>query len=77
VQRKEEGVEYNIIVVLRRSGLTAQEAFNKVSEMLREAYRDWYLALARLPQWGEEIDSQVQRYIRALENIVRADLNWR
>jgi hypothetical protein len=72
-----EGVDYNIIAVLQRTGLTPQEAFDRVAEMLKDAYRDWYLALARLPQWGEEIDRQVQKYIHAMENIVRADLNWR
>ncbi|GAT29770.1 terpene synthase metal binding domain protein [Aspergillus luchuensis] len=51
-------------------------AFNHVGEMLIERYRDWYLALAALPTWGERIDADVQEYIRGVQNVVRANLHW-
>jgi hypothetical protein len=33
--------------------------------------------MAALPQWGEKIDRQVQTYIQGVQNVVRANLNWR
>lgn len=45
--------------------------------MIRERYRQWYLALAKLPTWGEEIDRQVHSYIKGVENIILANANWR
>jgi hypothetical protein len=45
--------------------------------MLSACYRDWYLAIASLPSWGEKIDMDVQRYIAIVKNVVLANLNWR
>lgn len=45
--------------------------------MLVTRYREWYLALVELPSWGERVDSDVQRYIRGIQNVVQANLNWR
>jgi len=56
--------------------MPAQMAFNYVGSMLISRYRDWYLALAELPSWGERIDYAVQEYIRGVANIVKANLNW-
>ena len=73
-----EGVNHNIIAIYRLgSGLSAQGAFDKVGESLKARYRDWYLAQAALPQWGEHIDSQVQRYIMGVQDVVLANLHWR
>lgn len=52
-------------------------AFNHIGNMLVARYRDWYLALAELPSWGEHVDAQVQQYIRGVQNVVTANLNWR
>lgn len=71
-----EGVPHNIVTVLRQSGMTIQEAFNEAGAYLRNCYRDWYLTQADLPLWGEEVAGQVQKYIRALETCVMANLNW-
>ncbi len=56
--------------------MTTQQAFDYTSELLKEGYRDWYLAQARLSQWTEEIDVEVQRYISALQSIMLASLHW-
>lgn len=45
--------------------------------LLRARYRTWYVAQSELPQWGEEIDTQVQTYIRACQDVILANLNWR
>ena len=39
--------------------MKAQEAFDYMGELLKARFREWYLALADLPQWGEAIDMQV------------------
>jgi hypothetical protein len=52
-------------------------AFDHIGEMLVSCYRDWYMALAELPSWGERIDAEVQQYIRGVQNVVMANLNWR
>lgn len=57
--------------------MPAQQAFDHVNNMLRACYRKWYLALAELPQWGEKVDEEVQKYIRGVQDVVLANLNWR
>lgn len=74
---QKEGVSHNLVAICRHNGMPAQVAFNHVGEMLIERYRDWYLALAALPTWGERIDADVQEYIRGVQNVVRANLHWR
>ncbi|KGO69972.1 Terpenoid synthase [Penicillium italicum] len=76
--RKEKALDesYNIISIYQQQGYTVQEAFNKVERSLSECYRDWYLALAQLPSWGEEIDSQVQLYIDGVQNAALANIHW-
>lgn len=54
-----------------------QSSFDLAGELLRTRYREWYLALAELPTWGEEVDRQVQVYIGDVQNITLANLNWR
>ncbi|ERF68386.1 hypothetical protein EPUS_06802 [Endocarpon pusillum Z07020] len=72
-----EGVNHNLVAIFRINGMPAQQAFEAVNALLRKCYRDWYLALADLPQWGEKIDAQVQKYIQGVQDVVLANLNWR
>ncbi|RAL02054.1 terpene synthase family protein [Aspergillus ibericus CBS 121593] len=73
---QKEGVSHNLVAICRHNGMPAQMAFNHVGSMLTERYRDWYLALAALPTWGERIDADVQQYIRGIQNVARANLHW-
>ncbi|PYI05323.1 pentalenene synthase [Aspergillus sclerotiicarbonarius CBS 121057] len=75
-KEEKEGVSHNLVAICRHNGMPAQMAFNHVGNMLTERYRDWYLALAALPTWGERIDAGVQQYIRGVQNVVRANLHW-
>lgn len=61
----------------QQEGRTIQEAFDEVERSLSQCYRDWYLALAKLPSWGEEIDAQVQMYIEGVQNAALANIHWR
>ncbi|PWY75125.1 pentalenene synthase [Aspergillus heteromorphus CBS 117.55] len=75
-KEEKEGVRHNMVAICRHNGMPAQMAFNHIGSMLAERYRDWYLALAALPTWGEPVDADVQKYIRGVQNVVRANLHW-
>ncbi|PWY91371.1 pentalenene synthase [Aspergillus sclerotioniger CBS 115572] len=75
-KEEKEGVTHNLVAICRHNGMPAQMAFDHVGNMLIERYRDWYLALAELPTWGERVDADVQQYIRGVQNVVRANLHW-
>jgi hypothetical protein len=70
------GVNTNVIKWYMDSGLSQQEAYNETDELLKYRYRRWYLALADLPIWGEDVDMQVQKYIEGCKDVVLANLNW-
>ncbi|PYH95298.1 pentalenene synthase [Aspergillus ellipticus CBS 707.79] len=75
-KEERDGVSHNMVAICRHNGMPAQMAFNHIGNMLTERYRDWYLALAALPTWGERVDADVQQYIRGVQNVVRANLHW-
>jgi hypothetical protein len=54
-----------------------QTAFDSVGKLLDDLYRRWYIALAKLPSWGERVDAGVQKYIGSVRAVVMANLNWR
>ena len=71
------GVLHNIIQLFRHQGLSQQKAYDRVDVLLRERYRWWYLSLSQIPVYGERLDVDVQKYIRACQDVVLANLNWR
>ncbi|PVH78127.1 pentalenene synthase [Cadophora sp. DSE1049] len=71
-----EGVTHNLIAVLRQSGMSTQEAFDHAGDMLKNCYRDWYIAQSQVPQVSQAIDYDIQKYIDAVRNIMLANLNW-
>ncbi|CAL00339.1 uncharacterized protein An09g06090 [Aspergillus niger] len=66
----------NLIKIYLRQGFSVQAAFDEAGKLLAACYRDWYLTLADLPSWGEDVDAQVQTYIDGLQNTVLADIHW-
>ncbi|KAH7317036.1 isoprenoid synthase domain-containing protein [Stachybotrys elegans] len=72
----EQGVDHNILTVLKYQGYTLQEAVDIVDQMIRGCYKKWYGALAELPIWGEKIDRQVLKYIEGCRNIALGNLHW-
>ena len=71
------GCDFNLVASYLHRGLSIEEAFGKCEELLRKRFRDWYLAQAELPLWGQELDAKVQKYIQGVQNVVAANLNWR
>ncbi|RAK94265.1 terpene synthase metal binding domain protein [Aspergillus costaricaensis CBS 115574] len=76
--RKEQLLDENsnLIKIYLRDGFSVQAAFDEAGKLLATCYRDWYLALADLPSWGEDVDAQVQTYIEGLQNVVLANIHW-
>ncbi|PYH60795.1 terpene synthase family protein [Aspergillus niger CBS 101883] len=66
----------NLIKIYLRQGFSVQAAFDEAGKLLAACYRDWYLTLADLPSWGEDVDAQVQTYIDGLQNTVLANIHW-
>ncbi|KAI8624673.1 Presilphiperfolan-8-beta-ol synthase [Xylariaceae sp. FL1651] len=72
----EYDVEHNLIILLKKQGLSDQEAVERIGDMLDDCYRRWYRALAEMPIWGEEIDRQVLKYVDGCRNIALGNLYW-
>ncbi|KAI0808724.1 Presilphiperfolan-8-beta-ol synthase [Xylaria sp. FL0064] len=72
----EYGVDHNLIILLKKQGLSAQQAVDKIEEMLDDCYRRWYRALAEMPVWGEDIDREVLKYVDGCRNIALGNLYW-
>lgn len=74
----EEGGQNSIILVLRRSGLTEQEAMDRIGEMVEDCYQRWHEALNDLPPCDDDqTRSDVLRYVEGCQNIVLGNLHWR
>jgi len=71
-----EGNQHNLIAVMRRTGLTAQQAFDVAGSMLEERYNDWKVALAAVPSWDAQVDDEVAWYIQGIKNVALGNVNW-
>ncbi|KAI0889276.1 Presilphiperfolan-8-beta-ol synthase [Annulohypoxylon maeteangense] len=70
------GVDQNLIVLLMNQGLSAQQALNKISSMIHNCYKRYYMALANMPIWGEKTDRVVLRFVEACRNAALGNLHW-
>ena len=70
-----DGIDQNLVAFYGR-GLPPQEAYDKVEMLLKARCRQWYLARADVPQWGETIDKQVQKYIDSMQDLIAGNLHW-
>ncbi|GME63174.1 hypothetical protein GTA08_BOTSDO00928 [Neofusicoccum parvum] len=72
------GHSQNLISIFRRRmGLTQQQSYDKANELLHRCYRRWYMAHSEVPSWGERVDVQVQRYLQACLDVLKANVRWR
>ncbi|KAF3809982.1 Presilphiperfolan-8-beta-ol synthase [Colletotrichum gloeosporioides] len=72
----EQGVDHNLISLLKAQGYSTQAAVDKIGDMIDECYKRWYGAMARMPLWGEKIDREVLRYLDGCRNIALGNLHW-
>ncbi|OJD35063.1 terpene synthase metal binding domain protein [Diplodia corticola] len=71
------GHSQNLISIFRRRlGLTQQQSYDRADELLHRCYRQWYVAHAKVPCWGEKVDAQVQQYLKACLDVLRANVRW-
>ena len=70
------GCEHNIVHWYLHHGLSEQAAYDKIHTLMRDRYRSWYRAQAELPLWGENLDQQVQRYIKGIQDVALANAHW-
>jgi hypothetical protein len=75
-KEQSEGVPHNLIAVLRAKGVLTQRAFDMAGEMLKQCYREWFLARAELPSFGEAVDREVEKYVLAIQRVMLASLHW-
>lgn len=70
---------YNTVAILRKlQGLSIQEACDLIEvKYLPETFARWESAVNRLPSWGEDLDQQVQLYIKGIKDHVICNANWR
>ncbi|KAI3334512.1 Presilphiperfolan-8-beta-ol synthase [Ustulina deusta] len=73
---QEYGVDHNLIILLKKQGLSEQQAVDKIEDMLDDCYRRWYRALAEMPIWGEDVDREVLKYVDGCRNIALGNLYW-
>lgn len=59
------------------AGQSPQQAFNTVNALLEERYKEWQTVISQLPSWGADVDSQVARYVKGIQNVVQANVTWR
>lgn len=68
---------HNVIHILRRGGMTQQEALDHVGEAVLARYHEWDLVVERVPSWGEKVDAIVKKYIEISKISVISNLHWR
>ncbi|KAM0803199.1 Presilphiperfolan-8-beta-ol synthase [Usnea florida] len=71
-----QGVDHNLITLLKKQGLSIQLAVNRIGSMLDECYKRWYIALANMPILGEEMDRQVLKFADACRDVALGNLYW-
>ncbi|KAJ5724833.1 terpene synthase metal binding domain protein [Penicillium malachiteum] len=64
-KEEEDGVEHNMVAVCRNAGMSAQAAYDHMGDLLKQRYRDWYLALAGLPSWAVKSMGRFSDTLRA------------
>ena len=74
--RGEHAYHNLLTVVMYRKRLGLQEAVDWIGSWHDQVVGDFMEARANLPSWGPEIDSQVARYVEALEYTVRGVDAW-
>lgn len=68
--------QHNIINICGQDGLSLQQSFDHVSDILNACYRRWHMAVANMPIYGEQLDRQIYKYIENCRNIALANVHW-
>jgi uncharacterized protein Yka (UPF0111/DUF47 family) len=72
------GVDFNLITLLmKKDCFSVQQAMDKIGHMIEDRYRQWFLALADLPSYGEEVDREVMKFVETCRAMAHGNLYWR
>ncbi|QBZ63619.1 hypothetical protein PoMZ_05304 [Pyricularia oryzae] len=71
-----EGCPFNMVAACRMSGQSAQEAFDTVGALLEDSYYEWEETMRQVPAWGGDVERDVQRYIKGIQDVVQANITW-
>jgi hypothetical protein len=61
---------------MEHHGLDLQGAFDRAGDMCREVIDSFKENKNKLPSWGAEIDGDVARYVRGLEDWMSGSVQW-
>ncbi|KAL1612136.1 hypothetical protein SLS60_000359 [Paraconiothyrium brasiliense] len=71
------GVDFNLITLLmNKDCATVQQAMDKIGDMIEDCYRQWFLALADLPSYGEDVDREVMNFVEVCRAMAHGNLYW-
>lgn len=57
-----------IVILMVLHGHTLQSAVDYVGDLCKQTINNFIRDRERIPSWGPEIDSMVQRYVRGLQD---------
>ncbi|KAI0451913.1 Presilphiperfolan-8-beta-ol synthase [Xylaria acuta] len=72
----ELGFNYNLISIPQQNGLSIQHSIDQIGAMMTDCYRRWYMALVELPSYGQEIDSEVLKFVDVCRFVALGKLHW-
>ena len=74
----ELGVNFNLITLLMKTKhCSIQQAMDRIGDMIHDCYRQWYMALAELPSYGEKVDREVMKFVEVCRSMAHGNLYWR
>jgi len=62
---------------MHERGYTIQRAFDHTDEIVQSCIKQYQSAQVHLPNWGEQVDKIVQKYMEGIEDECRGNLEWR
>lgn len=71
-----EGVPHNLVAVCRMQGMSAQEAVDRVAELIDRRHEKLEEAMNSIPTWDEATDLQLALYTEGIRDVVKANLYW-
>ncbi|CAF4010376.1 unnamed protein product, partial [Adineta steineri] len=69
---------YNLVSVLMNANpsMSIQQAMDQAGQMVIDVYADFQRLRHELPSWGADIDSQVEKFVDGLGDMISGNLCW-
>jgi hypothetical protein len=72
------GVDFNLVTLLMKQyEFSVQQAMDKIGDMINDCYTQWFLALADLPSYGEDVDREIMKFVEICRAMAHGNLYWR